>query len=281
MRPCIDLIGSGAVAQYLCRELTAKGNSVRLHVPQYRRNDDQQQALLADLSSLPWMQVLTPRHDQPSTIRLFAGTPEQFFSYQHTKHHQESSIPLLLLTSWWMDLKQLEAQLCGPVIPAYPRITVESWKGRLASFGALRIELPNDLLASSVSGDDVSSALTWLGLDYDLMPMQKRFKSRFMQTSFAYWYALSRLKPTTSRGQTIDHSEVQRLWDSLFIHWESQPDLQVPLSTLEIGIQLMYRSDPALSDPAWILHVLLHHKPAKLHYFLSRSGLLLNTASLP
>lgn len=274
MTDCVEIIGAGALAQFFCRELTARHIPCRLHVPQGSLSNQAHHALLDDLALLPWMKLIAPEPGELPALRIFAGTPESFFSYQSTRHHQQATSPLLLLTSWWHDLSLLSVQLSGPVIPAYPRITVESWQGRLASSGVLRVELPLEQLRDSPTVDDVASFLERLGFQTDMRHMEHRFKARFFQTSFAYWYSLGHLSLGDHLDSSLASIAPDRLWDSLRIYWESEPDLQLSFPALELGIKFLYQADPSHNDACWILQVLLNHKIGKLHYFLLRSGLL-------
>lgn len=266
----VQVVGAGAVAQLLCRELVAGGAQVGIHVPQRARSNQQQAQLTAELMAWPWMQGVVADSVAPAELRLFAGTPEQFWDYQSSQHHRAASSALLLLTSWWGTLADLQTQLQGPVLPVYPRVTVESWQGRLAVVGSLQLELPSDGNPPVVDLQAVAAVLDACGLAWERRPMQHRFKALFARTSFAYWYLTACLEPAEQGGQPADRPAIEAQWQTIQPLLDNEPDLRLPLEMLELAIALMRKGDPERSDPAWILEVLLNHKRAKLDYFLQR-----------
>lgn len=258
------------MAQLLCRELVAGGANVTLHVPERGRSQQQQAQLTAELLALPWMQGAVVDPSAPAELRLFAGTPEQFWEYQASQHHRRANAPLLLLTSWWDSLAALQPQLQGPVLPVYPRVTVESWQGRLAVLGSLQLELPNDGSQAEVNLTAVGELLDTFDLAWQARPMQHRFKALFARTSFAYWYLAACLEPAEQGSPAADRSIIEAHWHRIQPLLDNEPDLRLPLPMLELAMAVMRQGDPESSDPAWILEVLLHHKRAKLNYFLQR-----------
>ncbi len=277
----VEVVGGGAVAQLLCRDLQAAGGSVRLHVPQRGRNAQQQRQRLGDLAALPWLQgvALSWKPDQaatgdgePEILRVFAGTPEQWFDYQNSSDHQSACSPVLLLTSWWDSLSALQQQLRGPVVPVYPRITVESWQGRLAVLGHLKLEIPSEPVAADLDQTRLRECLHQLGLDWEQRPMQGRFKALFARTSFAYWYLVTCLLPRRRGEPCADKEAIAAQWQRTELLVSGEADLQVPLEMLEMVLSMMLNGDPECSDAAWILKVLVEHKRAKIDYFLERQG---------
>jgi hypothetical protein len=277
----VEVVGGGAVAQLLCRDLQAAGGSVRLHVPQRGLNAHQQRQRLAGLAALPWLQGVAlsgkPGQDsegdvEPETLRIFAGTPEQWFDYQNSSGHQSACSPVMLLTSWWDSLSALQQQLRGPVVPVYPRITVESWQGRLAVLGQLKLEIPSDSLAVDLDQTSLRGCLNQLGLDWEERPMQARFKALFARTSFAYWYLVTCLEPRRRGEPGADKETITAQWQRTELLVSGEADLQVPLGMLEMVLSMMRNGDPECSDAAWILNVLVEHKRAKIDYFLERQG---------
>jgi hypothetical protein len=266
----VEVVGAGAVAQLLCRELLAAKAQVMLHVPQGARSDQQHHQLTAELKALPWMQGLMANLAGSPSLRLFAGTPEQFWSYQTSHHHQIAGSPVLLLTSWWDTLSALRRQLQGPVLPCYPRVTVESWQGRLAVVGRLQLEIPNDFDCPMADWTAVGEALDACGLAWELRPMQHRFKAHFARTCFAYWYLVANLEAAERGENPVDRQGIEAEWQRLQPLLDHEPDLKLPLEMLEFAIALMRQGQPQSSDPAWILEILLHHKRAKIDYFLQR-----------
>lgn len=266
----VQVVGAGAVAQLLCRDLVASGVHVGIHLPKRTRTNQQQDQLGTGLMALPWMQGVAADQAAPAELRLFAGTPEQFWAYQASEHHRAASSPVLLLTSWWDTCSSLQGQVHGPVLPVYPRVTVESWQGRLAVVGSLQLELPSDCSPLAVNQTVVGAALDACGLAWELRPMQHRFRALFARTSFAYWYLVACLEPAERGRQPADRSAIEAEWSQIQPLLESEPDLKLPLEMLEVAMALMRQGDPERSDPAWILEVLLKHKRAKLDYFLQR-----------
>jgi hypothetical protein len=267
----VEVVGAGAVAQLLCRDLLQRGCSVQLSVPQRNRTGQQQQAWLAELAALPWLQgVRMDATTDQAPLRLFAGTVEQWLEYQDSPRHQSTDSPVLLLTSWWQSLNSLQKQLRGKVLPVYPCITVESWQGRLAALGKLQLELPCDSEPGGMDRASVHQQLDQLGITWLQRDMEGRFKALFARTTFAYWYLLFSLEPRRHGKAGIDRAKITSQWRQVEALMEKEIDLQIPLTSLEFAMAYMRNGDPVKSDAAWILQVLLEHKRKKMDYFLKR-----------
>lgn len=266
----VEVIGAGALAQLLCRDLLAAKAQVMLYVPQGKLSDQQQHRLNAELRAQPWMKGVMEILGGHPDVRLFAGTPEQFWAYQSSHHNQTARSPMLLLTSWCESHSALRAQLDQSVYPCYPRVTVESWQGRLAVLGHLVIEIPNDIETCFQDWSKVRSVLDACGVAWELHPMEYRFKAHFARTCFAYWYLVNHLEATERGDEPVSRRDIKAEWETLQPILALEPDLELSLEMMELGLSLIRLGEPKTSDAAWILNVLLNHKRGKVEYFLQR-----------
>lgn len=275
----VEVIGGGAVAQLVCRELLARDVSVRLYPPQGRRSNHQHHQLLTELNELPWLEGITLRAEASSSapvsteqvcLRIFAGTVEHWFDYQNSFEHQQARSPVLLLTSWWNSLTNLQNQLVGPVLPVFPQVVVESWHGRLAVLGQLRLELPAERLNSGLMSSTLHDQLNQFGLRWTERVMEHRFRALFSRTSFAYWYLVSSLVPKRLGLSGVNSESILCHWHHVQSLLKTEPDLQLALPILKITLEQMLNGDPDINDAAWILKILLTQKRRKIDYFLER-----------
>jgi hypothetical protein len=275
-----EVVGAGAVAQLVCRDLRDKGCAVHLMVPQGGRTKQEQRERIAELKARAWLEGIrvssaaadtTSRHAAPRGLRLFAGTVEQWFDAQDSSNQPSEEAPVLLLTSWWKPLSHLQKRLRRGVVPVYPRTTVESWDGRLAVLGGLQLELPSEEIPGLDRGW-LRHQLEHLGLSWVERPMQARFQALFARTRFAYWYILECLDPRRRGEPGASPETTLERWQQVEPLLAPETDLQIPLEMLELALSVMRNGDPTLSDAAWILKVLVEHKRPKIDYFLQRQG---------
>lgn len=275
----VMVVGGGAVAQLICRDLVANGSSAQLTVPARGHSEQWHRHQVAKLATLPWLEGVQIRDEPaettlinagPEALRIFAGTVEQWLDYQNSPAHRSADEPVLLLTSWWKTLSNLQEQLKGSVLPVYPRTTVESWMGRLAVVGGLQLELPSEALPPGLDRVVLQRRLDQLGLSWVERPMQGRFRALFARTRFAYWYVLDCLEPRRGGATGQSRETIIQQWRQIEHLLEGEADLAISLEMLELGLALLRNGDPDRNNASWILHVLLNHKRRKMEYFLQR-----------
>ncbi|QPN58445.1 hypothetical protein H8F24_09310 [Synechococcus sp. CBW1002] len=218
------------------------------------------------LACIPHNQVSSLPFD-PDIIVIVA-VPESLSGYlSYLLSDGTAFKPVILLTSWQKKLGELVTQLPFNCLPAYPLICCEEWAGNLAAVGGQWLEV-DESLAGSTYGLGSIKMLEQLGFGIRLIPMSKRFRARFAQTSFAYSYLRSH--PSYEYSFPVIGFDVASAMPRLRILLASESDLLSEVDYITSLLDSLWGQRFQSGTQGWILDTLMRHKSGKTDYFLER-----------